>query len=601
MDKKKTTKIGGQAVLEGVMMRGKSVMATSVRDPSGTIQTESQRFVPFSERSVFFKMPIIRGIISFAISMVTGMKTLMRAAEVFSDVADEKPSKFETWLAEKTKINIMSVISILGTILGIVVAVGLFVLLPGVITDGIYTLFPIDAITELWQNILKNLTSGLIRIIIFIAYILLCSLLKDIKRLFSYHGAEHKTISCYESGKELTVANARETSRIHDRCGTTFMILVMIIGIIFFSFLGWQELWMRMLIRIAGIPIVAGISYEILMFLARFDNPLVKVIKLPGLLLQKVTTREPDDEMLEVAITAFKTVLAMEDDKNIPETKFETAYSIKKAEEQIRDALGELYSGEEFEILMAITGVKTREELKTARLTNIGFEKALAVANDRLSGKPLQYALGETCFYGLILKSDPRALIARSESELLAEQAIIVAKNFSNPKIIDMCTGSGSIAIAIAKNVDCQITAIDISEEAIELASENAQKNDVEIKFYTSDMFENITDTYDIIVVNPPYIKTADIEKLDASVRDYEPHNALDGGSDGLVFYRDIALKYKKFLNKGGFLILEVGCGQSDAVDSLFGGISKRIKDYNTPPVERVLVIKDEELVENDI
>ncbi|MDR0751849.1 MAG: peptide chain release factor N(5)-glutamine methyltransferase [Christensenellaceae bacterium] len=591
MEKKKLTKIGGQAVIEGVMMRGKSVMATSVRDPQGVIQTESVRFKPLVERSKVFKIPILRGVLSFVTSMVTGMKTLMRAAEVFGEVADSKPSKFEVWLAEKLKLNLMSIVSAIGVVLGLVLAVGLFILLPNWITDGIYSLIPLDNIGKIPQSIIKNLTSGVIRIVIFVTYILLCTLMKDIKRLFSYHGAEHKTISCYENGLELSVENAKKMTRIHDRCGTTFMILVMILGIIFFSFFGWQEIWLRMLIRIAGIPIVAGISYEVLMFLAKFDNPLVRIIKAPGLLLQKVTTREPDDSMLEVSICAFKTVLNMEADLTIPETKFITVINTKTAIDELKKKLGS-YQDEAEEILMSILGLTKRSELRIARLNNLQFDRALTLAAIRVSGMPLQYALGEVCFYGFLFDVDERALIPRFESELLVKEVVELAKSYEDVKILELCTGSGAVACSIAKTLGIEVDASDISNKALELAQKNASKIGANVKFILSDMFEKIDGKYDIIVINPPYIASSEIDSLDASVKDYEPREALDGGLDGLDFYRKTQADYEKHLNEKGLLVLEVGINQSELVANLFSNKSvKIVKDYNSPAIDRVLVI----------
>jgi release factor-specific protein-(glutamine-N5) methyltransferase len=587
------TKIGGQAVIEGVMMRGNGVMATAVRDPSNTIQIESSRFVPLSKRSFLCRLPILRGVISFAVSMFTGMKTLNRASEVFGDLTNTEPSRFEKWLSEKTKIDLMSIVTFIGVVLGVVLAVGLFILLPNWITDGIYSVVNLDTIkSEIGKTIVRNLTSGIIRIIIFVLYIWLCSAMKDIRRLFSYHGAEHKTISCYEHGLPLTVENARSMKKVHDRCGTTFMVLVMVISIIFFSFFGWQELWLRILIRIAGIPIVAGISYEVLMLFAKFDNPLARILKAPGLLLQKLTTREPDDSMLEVAIAAFETVLKMEADSEFPISHFVTNVNIKIVDDKLKKILGNLYADESRHILMSIAKAKTSGELRDKRITNEQAERAIAVAKERAMGKPLQYALGETCFYGNTIKTDNRALIPRAETELLTEQAIISISKNENASVLDLCTGSGAIAITIAKQANCSVIGSDISNAALSLAKENAALNEANVTFIESDMFSNIDGRFDVIVSNPPYIPTQDILNIDASVRDFEPHIALDGGMDGLDFYRKISNEYKQYLKADGILMLEVGVGQCDDVIAIFGESANIVSDYNTPPINRVLVFK---------
>ena len=225
--KDKKTSIGGQAVIEGVMMRGKSSMATAVRDSDGIIRVESKRLKPQEKRNLFLRLPIIRGVVSFVSSMVGGSKVLMRSAEVFGE---EEPSKFEKWLAEKLKINIMSVITTLSLFLGLALAVLLFMYLPQKARE----------LLELWIGKpfglwAKNFTEGGLKLLIFILYILLASLLKDVRRTFMYHGAEHKTISCFEKGEALTVENAKKCTRVHDRCGTTFMVFVMVISILTFA------------------------------------------------------------------------------------------------------------------------------------------------------------------------------------------------------------------------------------------------------------------------------------------------------------------------------------------------------------------------------
>ena len=222
------TYIGGQAVLEGVMMRGKTAYATAVRDPEGNIQVESRRLNLSKGRRIVGKIPLVRGVVSFVSSLVTGAKILMRSAEVYGDEAE--PSKFEKWCDEKLHLNIMSAVSFVATLLGVVLAVGLFIVLPMVLVNLL-------ADSGSWlvpRSIGYNLLQGLFRLIIFILYIVAITAMKDIRRVFMYHGAEHKTITCFEKGMELTPENAKTCSRIHDRCGTTFLFLVMAISIVVF-------------------------------------------------------------------------------------------------------------------------------------------------------------------------------------------------------------------------------------------------------------------------------------------------------------------------------------------------------------------------------
>ena len=318
--------IGGQAVMEGVMMRGESSMAIAVRDADGIIRVETKRVTPVKQRNLFLRLPIIRGVYSFIQSFTSGTTTLMRSAEVYGE---GEPSKFEKWVAEKLKIDIMSVVITISMILGLALAVGLFMWLPQFIRGLIESLVGEQFAFDIWA---KNFIEGGLKLAIFVGYVALASLLKDVRRTFMYHGAEHKTISCYESGLELTVENAKKCTRVHDRCGTTFMVFVMVISIIVFavfeSLIGSSlDGILRVVCKIALLPVVAGLSYELLKALAKTDCWVFFPLKVPGLLLQMITTREPEDDMLEVAITAFKKVMEMDADPSIEEVQFVIALS----------------------------------------------------------------------------------------------------------------------------------------------------------------------------------------------------------------------------------------------------------------------------------
>ncbi len=332
--RKKSVGIGGQAVIEGVMMRGKRSMATAVRDENGNIVVESQYLKPAEEKNFLFRAPFLRGIFSFLGTMVSGVRTLMRSGEVFD--GESEPSKAEKWFAKTFKVDVFSVIMAISVLIGVALSVGLFFFLPQLITTGLIALFKINTDVNIGVKIAMNLLEGFIRMLIFIGYIALTSAMKDIKRVYMYHGAEHKTISCYEHDLELTVENAQKMTTVHDRCGTTFMFITMVVSVLVFSLTGWSDqLWVRFLIRIALIPVVAGVSYEVLKFLAKFDNAFVRVLKAPGLLLQKLTTRQPDDSMVEVAIVAFKTVLAMDENPDLPELRFDTKLLRKNVEKEL--------------------------------------------------------------------------------------------------------------------------------------------------------------------------------------------------------------------------------------------------------------------------
>lgn len=603
MKKKNCCNIGGQAVLEGVMMRGEGSMATAVRNPDGKIVIESSRFTPAKEKSKIYRVPIIRGMISFFQSFVTGMKITMRSTEVFGDMSKEEPSKFEKWLAKTFKVDVMSVVIAIGVILGIALSLGLFVFVPQLVATGIFSLAKIDAST-FGMSVLYNFISGFVRMLIFILYLVLMSLMKDIKRLFMYHGAEHKTISCYEHGLPLTVENAQKMTTVHDRCGTTFMFIVMVFSILFFSIFPVEMLsdagkvanfFLRVFSRIIMIPLVAGISYELLKLFAKYDNLFARICKQPGLWLQKLTTKQPDDDMVEVAIAAFNEVLALENDKEYPTKTFVTYSTVEKVVKGFGDALKNKNEAEL--ILMKVVGAKTKTELYDGRRVSTEQEKQCAAfVKRRLKGAPLQYVLGETCFYGIDLKTDARALIPRFDTEVVAEAAIKAAKNYDKPAVLDLCTGSGAIAIAVKTNCpESTVTATDVSLDAISLCKENAELNNCEIETLVGSMFTPVKGRkFDIIVSNPPYIQSGAIAELDKEVREYEPTLALDGGSDGFDFYRDVAAAAEKYLNENGTLILEAGIGQAEEIKNLLGGKYEVsfVKDMNNPPIDRAVVAR---------
>ena len=350
----KKTSIGGQALIEGIMMRGPELSAMAVRDPDGEIVLEKwQTQARFKAR--FFKLPFIRGAFNFIDSMISGYKCLMRSAEIagLEDEAEEKPKKekktkkaeaaavevgvdSESENAEATvtesvegEINetteksdakkkkssgaLMAVISVVSLVLGLVLSIGLFIYLPAQLYSWLSIPFP----KLVGNRFLRSLFEGVLRIVIFIAYMALVSLMKDIRRTYMYHGAEHKTIFCYEKGLPLTVENVRAQRRFHPRCGTSFMILMLIVGV----FLGMLipatiHPILRTVIKLAMLPLTMGIGYELIRLAGRVDNVLTRIISAPGVWLQHLTTIEPDDSMIECAILAFKEVIPQDECDN---------------------------------------------------------------------------------------------------------------------------------------------------------------------------------------------------------------------------------------------------------------------------------------------
>ena len=304
------TSTGGSAVMEGVMMRGPKEIATAVRKPDGEIEIDKKEVSMLVTKYHVNKIPIVRGVFSFFDSMICSIRALMWSAEFFEiEDENEKESAFEKWLSEKLGDKLKDVIISFSVIVSLIFSIGLFFILPNLITGFVGKFIS--------SGILKTLIEGIIRIAIFLGYILLASQMEDIKRVFQYHGAEHKTIFCYEAGLELTPENARSMPRLHPRCGTSFLVFVMVVSIILFSFISWDSMLTRLLLRLLLLPVVAGVSYEIIRWAGRSQNKLVCVISRPGMWLQKITTREPDDSQLEVAIASMKSVLTgnRDDDK----------------------------------------------------------------------------------------------------------------------------------------------------------------------------------------------------------------------------------------------------------------------------------------------
>lgn len=606
-NKKKCTYIGGQAVLEGVMMMGKTGMATAVRGPDGEVQVEAKRLKSGKHARRAKKVPFLRGTVNLVSSLIRGTKTLMRSAAVYGDGDDEEPGRIQKWLAEKFKVNLMDIVSVISVILGVALAVAIFILLPRFLVGLLGRVAPvIDAKHWSYYVIL-----GVLKLIIFIAYLALILVMKDIRRLYMYHGAEHKTINAYEHGLELTVENVKNSSRIHDRCGTSFLFIVLFINIVIISVAGWAGFTyvpvinevengvLKFLINIAIelilLPLIAGVSYEILKFLAKFDNKFVNFFKAPGMLVQKLlTTREPDEDMIEVAIAAFNKVLEMDADPAVPETEFVTGGILSKmlaATKKKFKANGIDESDAEW-IYSLVLDIK-RSELGEERMVTLAESKKIkAIIDERLTGRPLWYIIGDTEFYGCKIKVDERALIPRPETEMLAELTVkSVEDGF---KVLDMCTGSGCIAVSVAKNCAdkrVSVTAADLSDAAIMLAKENAQLNGVKVDFVQSDLFRSVRGRFNIIVCNPPYIKSGDIPNIQKEVREYEPKIALDGGEDGLEFYRRIAKSVRSYLARDGILLLECGEGQTEEILKLFERRDYAMVIKDLSGVERFLKI----------
>ena len=296
----KSSGIGGQAVIEGVMMKNMDRYAVSVRKPNGKIETKVEECVSFAEKHPLFQLPVFRGMANFLESMVIGMKTLNYSASFYEDEEEQTESRteqlLEKILGEKAEKIIMGIV----LVFSLAISIGLFMILPYIASEALGKLIRNEYVILFME--------GIIRIAIFLGYIVLISRMEDIKRVFMYHGAEHKTINCLEAGVPLTPENVDNFSRLHKRCGTSFIFIVMIISMVFFFFIRVDTIWLRIVLRLLFLPLVAGVSYEFIRLAGSSDHPLVQIFSKPGLALQRLTTKEPDHSMIEVAIASVEGV-----------------------------------------------------------------------------------------------------------------------------------------------------------------------------------------------------------------------------------------------------------------------------------------------------
>lgn len=547
--------------MEGVMMQGATSMAMAVRTESGDILTETKRLKP---KRWYSRVPIVRGIVAFVKSLIGGTSVLLKSAEVIYPEEDT-PSKGSFAVA---------------TALGLVLAIALFMLLPSFLADMAEKLFGIWSISLgiLW----KSLIEGVIRIAIFVLYLFIVSRLKDIRRTFMYHGAEHRTINCFERGMELTPENVQKCSTKHNRCGTTFLFFVMVVSILVFSLatwllsiLGWTNIGVfgRMGVRLLLLPLVAGLSYELLRFLAKLpDNKFTNVLRAPGLALQRLTTYPPEIEMAEVAIASFELVRQMDADQSIQPHKF-GEFTMPELKKLVKARLVKANVIEDAEVdwLIAAALRKKRGELASVEKTTLSdYRRVAGLVDKRVKGVPLDYIIKRSDFYGIKLYVDENVLVPRLDTEIVADEVIkyLNKDNGGEGKsVLDLMTGSGCIARAIVEKTAAAVTASDISDGALGVAKRNLENTRAEV--VKSDGFTGLTGrTFDVIVSNPPYIRRSEIETLQPEVK-CQPHIALAGGEDGLDFYRLIADNAAKYLTSGGALFLEIGYDQREEVTAL--------------------------------
>lgn len=306
-------KVGGQAVLEGVMMKSGDNVSLAVRKEDGTIEVKNSEFHSLRKKK-FWNIPLIRGCVNMVEMMKLSYSTLEDSANMLGIDDTEPETKFEKWLDKKLGDKLMKVVMGVAMVLGVVLSVGLFMILPNVATMGINALVKHFAADAVIPSFVQNLIAGVIRIVIFVVYLSLTSLMKDMRRTFEYHGAEHKSVACYEAGLPLTPENARKCTRFHPRCGTSFIFVMLIISILITAFINWNT-WPKIAIiltKIAMVPVIVGVGFEFLIIAGKHPNALTRALSAPGLWMQRITTKEPDDSQLEVALAALRCAMPEE-------------------------------------------------------------------------------------------------------------------------------------------------------------------------------------------------------------------------------------------------------------------------------------------------
>lgn len=446
--------------------------------------------------------------------------------------------------------------------ISLLVAAGLFLGIP----TAVASIFKSMGLSP----IILNLIESAIRISILISYMYLISKLDDICRVFQYHGAEHKTIFCYEAEEKLTVENVRKFGRLHPRCGTNFLFLTMIVSIVLFTLTGWGGFWQRLILRIVLMPIVAGITYELIKWLGRTESKLGKIIAYPGLKLQELTTKEPDDAQLEVAIKSLMAAEGIEYKKTIGELLIDGNKILKEAdvETYILDTqllLGKVLGKDKLYLI-------TNKEEEVNKFKEREFYKLI---NKRKEKMPIKYILKSAEFMGLDFHVQEGVLIPRGDTEILVEETLKTIEYDREYTVCDLCCGSGAIGISIAYlRENTKVDLIDYYDIPERVTKRNITKHNLNSRatFIKSDLLEEVINQqkkYDILVSNPPYIKEEVIETLMDDVKKYEPHTALSGGEDGLYFYKKIVDDSDKILNKDGILAFEIGHDQGKEVSDL--------------------------------
>lgn len=553
---KKYEKIGGMALFNGLLLKSKK-RETVIEYKKDKIKIDITN-VQEDKISIIEKIPIVRGLYSLIGTFSTCTPYIINSANNMLD-------KFiDNDLKEEVKINKFEIVT--SYIIASLIILSFFIILP-------------NLLSILVSDNIKNIMQFLVQLSMFIIYLLLIKNIPILQSVYEYHGAEHKVVNAYENLnlEDITVENVKKQSRFHKRCGGNFVVYLLIFFLALTLVISTTNLYIKTAIQIVSIPVIIGISYELLFLLSSFQG-ILSYISYPAMLIQIITTKEPSDEKIQIAIYALLGCVKENNDIALKE------YIDKYIKLNLKDKKYEL--NDMLRIVAKVKKVAKEEIFINLNSIILNFEEQIIL--DTLLNKlykdniPLQYILGKQYFYKEEYEVNENVLIPRADTEILVEKAIEYIEKENLETIIDMCTGSGCVGISIAKNSNIKFGfLVDISSKALEVARKNNILNETNnkmsiLKSNLFDEFENIQQNkYDIIVSNPPYIKTSVIKTLDKCVQN-EPLLALDGGDDGLFVYKNIIKQAKKILRNNGYLMLEIGYDQLEKITKLI----KKEKEY---------------------
>lgn len=535
--------IGGQAIIDGIIIVGKKCTAIVRRKSSGRISVETRKKCIDESKGTIDKIFLIRGIRHFFKSIGEMISNLD-----FYNIRDDKFSEESGVL-----INILKVFNkskIMTFLFGILFFLFIFFLLP----ESIVNLSPV------LRNVqISALVKMIIRIIIIFTYLVIISKSKDFDKILKYHGAEHKVINCYETNNKLTIENVKKSSKFHKRCGSNFVIYSVICYFVIFLFVPRFSIGLNILLEVLAFPIIVGIIHEITEYMTKSNSGLSLMLFSISKLVQNFVTKDPEDDEIEVAIVAIKTSEGLKVKNTIKEL-FLMGRSI------LRDSGIDSYALDARLILEYCIGVTpTQVFTSEVEVSKEDEEKYLNLIDERKKGKPIAYMIGKKEFYGNEFIVKEGVLIPRPDTEILVEKVLEILKNKKDyTSICDLCSGTGAVGISIQKNneyVNC--TYIDNYDIPLKVTEENIYMYDLKDRSYItkSNLLEFFIENnleLDGIVSNPPYIRKGDIKGLIRDVKDYEPHEALNGGDDGLDYYRKICEQSKKVLVENGFIAFEI-------------------------------------------